>query len=492
MISYYLLSHSDSTNKHSASLISLLVFICSATLLNYISEYKVKSLDTKIITSTMPDIWRHIMSLPLAILNKFTSAELCKIINDYESALAIMVSNTLSILSNIFLILLLFGYLFYFHMALSFCYLIACLILFSVKMLAYPGVTRLMQNYLIAQACSVSFLNEAICQIYKIKTANIESYIHKKWLTLLFESKKLSLQAMNIENHIWLIETITLAILTLITLYTNTSVTFLLCASQLVLTYDRLSSCLLALVHLKIPLNQLNPILNADIESSSHLRDIHHIRGEIHLSNVCFNKLENISLHIPAGSFVALTGVTGTGKSTILKLILGLETAYRGTILLDNQNIKILNMQEARKQFGVVLQTSSLFSGTIFSNISVNATVTLDEAWQLARLVNLDSDVNDMPMKMFTYISDNPGDSISGGQRQKILLARALATKPKVLFLDEATSALDNKSQTIIFNNLQSLNITRFVIAHRHSTIENADRIYYLERGHIIIVNKKT
>ncbi len=118
-----------------------------------------------------------------------------------------------------------------------------------------------------------------------------------------------------------------------------------------------------------------------------------------------------------------------------------------------------------RKQYGVVLQTTNLLAGTIFSNIAVNNFISVDEAWKLAKLVGLDDEIKAMPMKLFTHLSDNSSESISGGQKQKILIARALANKPKILFLDEATSALDNHSQKIIHDNLRCLNITRIVIA---------------------------
>jgi ABC-type bacteriocin/lantibiotic exporter with double-glycine peptidase domain len=189
---------------------------------------------------------------------------------------------------------------------------------------------------------------------------------------------------------------------------------------------------------------------------------------------------------IKAGQFIGIIGPTGAGKSTLLKLLLGLENSSSGTIMIDNKNINDLNLKQLRKQYGIVLQSTNLLAGTIFSNIAVNNFISVDEAWQLAKLVGLDQEVKAMPMKLFTHLSDNSSESISGGQKQKILIARALANKSKILFLDEATSALDNHSQKIIHDNLKLLKITRIVIAHRYSTIIDADIIYVMENGRFV------
>jgi ABC-type bacteriocin/lantibiotic exporter with double-glycine peptidase domain len=167
-------------------------------------------------------------------------------------------------------------------------------------------------------------------------------------------------------------------------------------------------------------------------------------------------------------------------------LLLGFDEATAGNILFDNQSISQFNAGELRKQIGVVLQTTNIFPGTLFSNLAAFSGITHERAWELARLVGLDDEINAMPMKMHTYVSDNAGESLSGGQKQKILIARALAAKPRILLLDEATSALDNHSQALIFANLRLLNITRVVIAHRYSTIKDADLIVRLENGRII------
>lgn len=259
---------------------------------------------------------------------------------------------------------------------------------------------------------------------------------------------------------------------------------------------DKLSADLIILIQASSGLNRLHVILCvlAGLKKQSSPfcdRPSLSIRGNIELSQVSYMSpsgeflLHDISMQISPGQFVAIIGSSGAGKSTILRLLLGLETPTSGCMTIDSIHSHSLDMKEVRSQFGVVLQNAALFPGTIFSNMAVHANISLEEAWQLASIVGLEEDINRMPMKMYTHISDIAGDSISGGQKQKILIARALASKPAILFLDEATSALDNESQSLIFKHLKTLNTALCVIAHRHSTIVGADVIYVIEKGKV-------
>lgn len=469
---------------------SFLFLISCYILLSYLSELSFKKATIKITAFILPLIWEHILSLPLFISKKFTSTELSKMMTDYESSLMVILKTSFDMLSEILLLLLLLSYLFINDLLVSEIYIIAYLILLSIRIFVQPTLKKLSENRFLAQSKSDTYLYETIAQIHKIKTANAEKLTQKNGLQLLLESKPFSTTISMIDIFIWLTENLCLFFLLLLSLYLRKSASFLICAFQLALTYERLSTHLITLFHSHSVMKRLSPLLNVTHQNTLTQTDtLPVINGDLHLINITHRKLKNITMHITAGSYTALIGASGEGKSTIFKLILGLEPLQQGKILFDHYNMHDINMNRLRKNFGVVLQTSSLFPGTIFSNISANTNITLDEAWELARLVALDEEVNAMPMKMFTYLSDNAGDSISGGQRQKILLARALATKPKILFLDEATSALDSNSEAVIFSNLQSLNITRFVITHRLSAIANADRIYQIKSGRVIIVS---
>lgn len=194
--------------------------------------------------------------------------------------------------------------------------------------------------------------------------------------------------------------------------------------------------------------------------------------------------LNDLSFSIEKGMSVALVGPSGSGKSTILRLLLGFDRPLNGSIYYDQKDLSNVNVKHLRQQFGVVLQNDSLMSGSIFENIAGTQNISLEEAWQAAEDASVKEDIEAMPMGMHTLISDHVS-TISRGQKQRILIARALAGKPKILFFDESTSALDNISQKVVTDSLDRLKVTRIIIAHRLSTIKNMDRIFYIEGGKV-------
>ncbi|MGH2508287.1 MAG: ATP-binding cassette domain-containing protein, partial [Ktedonobacteraceae bacterium] len=189
---------------------------------------------------------------------------------------------------------------------------------------------------------------------------------------------------------------------------------------------------------------------------------------------------------IKPGQKVALVGRTGSGKSTLASLLLGLYVPTAGRILYDGQSLTEVSFTQVRHQYGVVLQEPFLISGTILQNITLgHAGLTTEDAVRAARLADIHEDIVQMPMEYETLVSEG-GGNLSGGQRQRIALARALAHKPKILLLDEGTSQLDTATETVVDTNLNRLACTRIVIAHRLSTVRNADLIIVLDQGCIV------
>lgn len=216
--------------------------------------------------------------------------------------------------------------------------------------------------------------------------------------------------------------------------------------------------------------------------------------GAIEVSHLSFRYapngpliLDDVSLEVAPGAFIALVGASGSGKSTLLRLLLGFEQPEAGGILFDGQDLAGIDATAVRRQMGVVMQNAQLMPRSLYDNIVGTASGTLDDAWEAATQVGLANDIRQMPMGMQTVVLEG-GGALSGGQMQRLMIALAIVGRPKILLLDEATSALDNRTQAVVTESLDRLRVTRVVVAHRLSTVVNADRIYVFEASRIIEV----
>lgn len=239
-------------------------------------------------------------------------------------------------------------------------------------------------------------------------------------------------------------------------------------------------------------IDNVAPILEAAPESSGKRALSGPLMGNIELSHVTFSYdesdypvINDFSLKVSAGQYVAIVGKSGCGKSTLIRLIMGFETPQKGSIYYDGHNIASIDMREARKQIGLILQDGKLLHDDIYSNIVLsNPGLGMDAAWEAAEKADIAEDIRNLPMQMHTLIGE--GDAgISGGQKQRLLIARAVAGNPRILIFDEATSALDNITQRKISEILDSQKVTRLVVAHRLSTIRLCDRIIVIDGGRI-------
>lgn len=254
-----------------------------------------------------------------------------------------------------------------------------------------------------------------------------------------------------------------------------------------------LSDMVSSFADIKPILQMVKPILETVPEVQTDKKVITRLSGAIEVSHVNFHYaadtplvLDDVTLKIRAGEYVAIVGSTGSGKSTLLRLLLGFEKANRGTVYYDHQDIERIDLKSLRQHIGVVLQDGKLFQGDIFSNITISSpNATLEEAWKACEEVGIANDIEQMPMGMNTLIAEGQ-QGISGGQKQRLLIARALCQKPKILMFDEATSALDNISQKIVCDVLDKLKCTRIIVAHRLSTIKKCNRIIVFDKGRII------
>lgn len=239
-------------------------------------------------------------------------------------------------------------------------------------------------------------------------------------------------------------------------------------------------------------LDVLAPILNANPEVAADRPAVDNISGRIDLDHVTFGYssgkpvVRDLTLHVEPGDYVAIVGASGCGKSTIMRLMLGFETPQHGAVCFDGHDLRDIDCQILRRNIGVVLQDTQLFQGDILSNITISAPwLGEEDAWKAAEGAGIADDIRTLPMGMSTVVAAG-GIGFSGGQKQRLAIARALVSQPTILMFDEATSALDNKTQQVVSDTLDSLDCTRIIIAHRISTIRNCKRICMLEEGRIV------
>ena len=256
--------------------------------------------------------------------------------------------------------------------------------------------------------------------------------------------------------------------------------------------FTSLAGVVQAASQIKPYLDMIGPVLEAEPEVAEDKEMLTELVGRIELSGVRFRYdesmpyvIDGMDLTIRAGEYVAIVGKSGCGKSTLVRLLLGFEKPQKGAIYYDGRDMAGFDLRSLRRRIGAVTQDASLFQEDIFSNITISApNLTEEDAWQAAEIAGIADDIRAMPMGMRTMISEGSG-GVSGGQKQRLMIARAVAPKPRILIFDEATSALDNLTQKQVSEALDALACTRIVIAHRLSTIKNCDRILYLEGGHI-------
>ena len=257
--------------------------------------------------------------------------------------------------------------------------------------------------------------------------------------------------------------------------------------------FAALTGMALSAASIKPVMDILRPLLNAVPEAQENRQVVTRLNGAIEMSHVTFAYEEgekplfdDFNLKIRPREYVAIVGKSGSGKSTLVRLLLGFEKPKRGMIEYDGHDMERMDARSLRRHIGTVTQDGRLFSGSIYENITISAPMMkAEDVWEAAETAGIADDIRDMPMGMHTMIAEG-GGTLSGGQRQRLMIARAIAAKPKILIFDEATSALDNITQKKVAESLDKMKCTRIVIAHRLSTIRNCDRILVLDEGKIV------
>lgn len=486
-------------------LLAITVFmICvtlSSLLINGVKSLIIARINTKMSISVQAAIMSRLMSLPAGFFKNYSSGELAARAQCSNSLCEMLVSVALTTgLTSVFSLV---------YISQIFVYAPALVIpslIITLATVAFTVVSAFVQMKVSKKKMELSSKESGmsyalISGVQKIKLSGAEMRAFARWGNLYAEEARLAYNPpMFLKINSVISSAISLAgtlMMYWIAVSSGVSVAdyyaFNTAYGMVSGAFISLAGIALTVAQIKPIMDMVEPILKAVPEISEGKQMITRLSGSIELDNVSFRYNENmplviddLSLKIRPGQYVAIVGATGCGKSTLLRLMLGFESPQKGAVYVDGKDIAAVDLKSLRRNIGVVMQNGKLFTGDIFSNIIISAPwLTMDEAWHAAELSGIAEDIRRMPMGMHTMISEGSG-GISGGQRQRLMIARAIAPKPSVLMFDEATSALDNLTQKTVSESLDSLKCTRIVIAHRLSTIKQCDRILVLDKGKII------
>ena len=458
-------------------------------------------LETKTTLSVQAAMMMRVMSLPANFFRKYSAGELTSRSSSVGSLcqliMTMLVSTGLSSVASLLYITQILS----FAPALVIPSLVIILITVVFSVISSIVQLKISKKQMELGAKENGITYAMISGVQKIKLAGAEKRFFARWLNLYSDSSELvyappTFIKINtvITTGIGLVSTIVLYFLAVESGIDQSSYFAFTAAFGAVMSaFSSLASMALSIGRIKPIMEMAEPFLKAEPETADNKEIVTKLTGGIELNNVFFKYTENgpyivndLSLKIKAGEYIAIVGKTGCGKSTLMRLLLGFEKPEKGAVYYDGKDINSLDLGTLRRNIGSVIQSGGLFQGDIFSNIIITAPhLTLDDAWAAAEIAGIADDIRAMPMGMQTLISEGQG-GISGGQKQRLMIARAVAPKPKILMFDEATSALDNKTQKQVSEALDSMGCTRIVIAHRLSTIRHCDRILVLDGGRVI------
>lgn len=450
-----------------------------------------------------PSMWNHMLRLPAGFFRQFTTGDLVNRVQGVDIIRQLIGGSVLvSFITAVFSVVNL-AFLFFYDVTLAFITLIISIIVVTLLIILNVRNIRNQRKGFTASGQLYGFVFQMLGGVSKIRVAGAEAQMVTQWEQLFrknqlftYRSGRMRVLTTSITTCFGVLITTVVVIYGGLVLRDELSngvfMGFLAAAGAftaaiagMTFSFGPLGAC--------VPLfERLMPIITASPEQPLNAVDPGQIDGAVAVHGVSFryapeapNAVTDISFSVAPGEFLAITGPSGSGKSTILKLLLGLEMPQSGSVTYDGQPLDSLDRPILRRQIGVVMQEARPMPGPILGAIVGDSGCSEQDAWDAAAKVDIADSIHAMPMGMHTMISAGTGQ-VSGGQLQRIMLARAIVTKPRIVYLDEATSALDNTSQDIVASTFNDMDVTRVVIAHRLSTIRAADRILVIDAGRIV------
>lgn len=495
--------------------VSIFEFLLNLTR-NYIFIHTANKIDAKLGAK----LFNHLFALPFVYFESRKVGNIISRIRELDQIREFITNKSVSVIIDLFFSTVFLVVMFVYSKILTLVVLIIVFLIGILYVTMTPELRARLENKFQMSAQSNSYLVEAVTGVQTVKSLSIEGIMQKKWNNYLGRYVKAGFNLAVMSNFAGSLSNLfqkmmTIAILWIgVTLVIKNQLTigqliaFQMFANQFTAPVMRLVNLWNEFQQVLLGVDRLGDILNNPVEiTSSKAITLPKVNGSVKIDNLSFKYTPNgpmvlngIKLNVKAGQSIGLVGRSGSGKSTITKLIQKLYLPFEGTIYIDEVDIRQMNPIWLRNNIGVVLQENYLFSGTIRDNISMpKPDAPIEMIIQAAQISGAHSFISEMPEGYDTIVGER-GSTLSGGQRQRIAIARALITNPKIIIFDEATSALDYESERVIMENLDKIKKgrTMFIIAHRLSTVKNCDIIVALDKGNIIeigsheeLINKK-
>ncbi|HZM67463.1 MAG TPA: NHLP bacteriocin export ABC transporter permease/ATPase subunit [Nakamurella sp.] len=484
-----------------ASLLLLLVVFATTGFLLSRSAALLR-LQGRMLTRMQSGLWDRLIALPVQFFSRFSVADLTQRVNGVDAIQQIIASVASQTLLAVVTLVFSLGLLFVYSVNLAIVVLIVTIITVSVSAVITVAQIRRLRSMYDAKGAASGVLLQVVQGVDKIRAAAAENRALGAWASrfadqagFLLSSERLS--AARTAIYAMLPSFLTGIVFAVVsgnpgTLTTTAFLAFTAALGQVAAATAQLDLSLGYALNVLPLFDRMKPILAEPIEVAPGAGDPGLLAGRVELSAVTYRYpgmdapvLHEVSITVEPGEFVALVGASGSGKSTIVRLLLGFDRPETGSVTYDGKDLTTLDPRAVRAQIGVAMQNAGVTGADILSVITGDWPLTEDDAWAAAAKVGLADDIRALPMGMRTMVGDN-AVTFSGGQRQRLVLAAAIARNPRLVILDEATSALDAVTQATVSESFGRLQVSQVVVAHRLGTIRHADRVIVLDRGHVV------
>ena len=484
----------------------MVFLILSSVVLGFLRSTLSLYLEVRLDSEVMTSFFEHILHLPYSFFQERNSGDILARLGSIAVIRDVLTGQFVSVLLDgsmaIFYAIVLFAW----QPLFGFLALLVGIIQVIILLVSRKPLYELTERDIAAQAESSSYLVEALTGIGTLKAASSEDQALSHWMNLFYKQLNISLRRSHLGNIVGACRDVVSSLTPIILLWIGSLMvlngsmslgTMLAVTTMAGSFYGPLTALVGSAQQLQLigaHLARISDVMETEPEQIEQDTEyLTEISGHIQVKNASFRYHDNapwvlrdISLDIEPGQKIGIVGRTGSGKSTLAMLLLGLYQLDEGEILYDGTSLDKLDHRSVRRQIGVVMQDPVLFSGSIRRNIaSFDAALPLRQIEEAAYLAVVHDEIMSMPMGYDTVLAEGGAD-LAGGQRQRLALARALAHRPGVLILDESTSNLDAETEALVEDNLSAIPCTRIVIAHRLSTVRNADQILVLDQGVIV------